>query len=61
MAKADSEWRVLCHGPIERREDNLRSVTGSLPGMSVKRVIVSHHRTIADEPAAVLRRVAASL
>jgi len=39
MAKADSEWRVLRHGPIEKREDNLWSVTGSLPGMSLKRVM----------------------
>jgi len=39
MAKADSEWRVLRHGPIEKRDDNLWSVTGSLPGMSLKRVM----------------------
>lgn len=39
MAKADSEWRVLQHGPIEKRDDNLWSVTGSLPGMSLRRVM----------------------
>lgn len=39
MGKVDSEWRVLRHGPLEKREDNLWSVTGSLPRMSLKRVM----------------------
>lgn len=39
MVKAHAEWRVLKHGPIERLEDNLWCVTGSLPGMSMKRVM----------------------
>jgi hypothetical protein len=39
MAKVHTDWRVLDHGPIERNEDNLWTVTGSLPGMSLKRVM----------------------
>ncbi len=39
MAKAHTTWKVLRHGPIERLESNLWSVTGSLPGMALKRVM----------------------
>jgi hypothetical protein len=39
MAKASSEWKVLPHGPIERLADNLWWVRGSLPKMSLKRVM----------------------
>lgn len=39
MAKVNRDWQVLRHGPIEKRDDNLWSVTGSLPGMSLKRVM----------------------
>lgn len=39
MARAHDEWRVLRHGPIEKLENNLWTVTGSLPGMSLKRVM----------------------
>ena len=41
MAKVNEDWRVLRHGPIDRLETNLWSVT--------------------DEPAEVLRRVAATV
>jgi hypothetical protein len=40
MPKAYNEWRVLPHGPIERLADNLWWVQGSLPNMSLKRVMV---------------------
>ncbi len=69
MAKVNVDWRVLRHGPIERLEPNLWSVTGTLPGMSLKRVmtlvrlgdgrIVIHSAVALDEP--VLRRVAATV
>jgi len=39
MARAHDEWRVLRHGPIEKLENNLWTVTGSLPGMSLNRVM----------------------
>lgn len=39
MANVNSDWKVLRHGPIERLEENLWCVTGSLPGMSLKRVM----------------------
>jgi hypothetical protein len=39
MAKAHTEWRVLSHGPIERLSENLWWVQGSLPNMSLKRVM----------------------
>ena len=39
MAKAHQTWKVLRHGPIERVESNLWCVTGSLPGMALKRVM----------------------
>jgi hypothetical protein len=39
MAKVNNEWRVLRHGPIEKRDDNLWTVRGSLLGMSLKRVM----------------------
>jgi hypothetical protein len=39
MPKAHSEWTVLSHDPIDRLEDNLWCVTGTVPGMSLKRVM----------------------
>jgi hypothetical protein len=39
MAKAFSDWKVLSHGPIEKLSSNLWWVQGSLPGMSLKRVM----------------------
>lgn len=39
MAKVNTDWRVLRHGPIERLEENLWCVTGTLQGMSLKRVM----------------------
>ena len=39
MAKAHDTWKVLDHGPIERLESNLWCVTGTLPGMALKRVM----------------------
>ncbi len=39
MPKAFTEWKVLPHGPIEKLADNLWWVQGSLPGMSLKRVM----------------------
>lgn len=40
MPNAHTEWKVLEHGSIERLADNLWWVQGSLPGMSLKRVMV---------------------
>lgn len=39
MVKVNRTWRVLDHGPIERLENNLWMVTGSVPGMDLKRVM----------------------
>ena len=39
MATAHQEWTVLDHRPIQRLEENLWCVTGSLPGMALKRVM----------------------
>ena len=39
MAKAHTEWTVLEHGPIEKLADNLWRVDGTLPGMSLHRVM----------------------
>lgn len=39
MAKANLEWVVARHRPVERLDDNLWTVTGGLPGMSLKRVM----------------------
>ena len=49
MAKAHGEWKVLPHGPLERLAENLWWVQGSLPSMSLKRVM-----TIAKLPDATL-------
>jgi hypothetical protein len=61
MAKVNEDWRVLRHGPIDRLESNLWCVTGTLPGMALKRVmtlvrlgdgrIVIHSAVALDEPA----------
>ena len=39
MAKTHEEWKVLRHGPIEKLEPNLWTVTGTLRGMALKRVM----------------------
>ncbi len=39
MAKAHEQWQVLPHGAIEKLEENLWWVRGSLPGMALKRVM----------------------
>jgi hypothetical protein len=61
MPKANTEWRALAHGPIEKLADNLWWVQGALPGMSLKRVMtvvrlrdgrLVIHNGIALEPAA---------
>lgn len=39
MAKSDSSWRVLSHGPIEKLAENLWRVEGALPNMSLRRVM----------------------
>jgi hypothetical protein len=39
------EWKVLGHGPIEKLSDNLWTVKGDLPGMSLKRVMAIARRT----------------
>lgn len=40
MPNALVQWKVLPHGPIERLAENLWWVQGSLPNMSLKRVMV---------------------
>ncbi len=39
MPKAHTEWTVLKHHPIEKLESNLWCVTGTLPGMALRRVM----------------------
>jgi hypothetical protein len=39
MAKANQEWKVLSHEPLQKLADNLWWVRGALPGMSLKRVM----------------------
>jgi hypothetical protein len=39
MPKAHTAWKVLPHGPLVKLADNLWWVQGSLPGMSLKRVM----------------------
>lgn len=38
-SKIFDEWTVLPHGPLEQLSENLWRVEGSLPGMSLKRVM----------------------
>jgi hypothetical protein len=46
MAPTKSDdWRVRPHGPIEQLADNLWTVQGSLPGMSLKRVMAIAKRS----------------
>lgn len=61
MAKVHHDWKVLRHGPTDRLEENLRCVTGSIPGMALQRVmtlvrlddgrVVVHSAIALDEPA----------
>ncbi|MBI5514188.1 MAG: hypothetical protein HY909_10495 [Deltaproteobacteria bacterium] len=39
MAAGHTTWTVLPHGPLEALAENLWRVTGSLPGMAMKRVM----------------------
>jgi hypothetical protein len=39
MAKSDTSWNVLHHGPLEQLADNLWRVEGALPGMSLRRTM----------------------
>ncbi len=39
MAKVDTSWKVLEHGPIERLAGNLWRVGGALPGMTLRRTM----------------------
>lgn len=39
MAKVDTSWKVLEHGPLEQLSENLWRVQGALPGMSLKRTM----------------------
>jgi len=39
MANQSDEWKVLNHGPVEQLTDNLWRVVGSIPRMSLKRVM----------------------
>jgi hypothetical protein len=39
MAKTFRKWKVLQHGPVERLAENLWRVSGSLPGMSLRRTM----------------------
>ena len=39
MPKVHEDWTVLRHYPIEKLEENLWCVTGTLPGMGLKRVM----------------------
>lgn len=41
MAKAFGQWKVLKHGPIERLAENLWRVSGSVPGMSLRRTMTA--------------------
>jgi len=60
MPKANEGWKVLRHGPIEKLEPNLWRVTGTVPGMALKRVmtlvrledgrVVIHSAIALDEP-----------
>src|SRR5688500_7743598 len=59
MAKAISDWNPLPHEPIVELAENLRWVHGSIPGMSLKRVMtavrlddgtLALHSAIAMEP-----------
>jgi len=62
MAKANTDWKVLSHGPIQRLAENIWWVQGALPGMSLKRSMVIVrlsdgrlviHNGIALEPASM--------
>jgi hypothetical protein len=39
MPASEPKWQVLPHGPLEKLEPNLWRVQGSLPGMSLQRVM----------------------
>ncbi len=40
MPKAHTDWNVLPHGPIEKLADNIWRVEGTLPNMTLRRVMV---------------------
>ncbi|MFY0578776.1 hypothetical protein ACN28S_34835 [Cystobacter fuscus] len=43
-SKISDEWRVRAHGPLEQLAENLWRVEGSLPNMSLKRVMTVARR-----------------
>lgn len=45
MAKANTTWTVLPHGPLEKLSDRLYRVEGALEGMPLKRVMTVAIRT----------------
>jgi hypothetical protein len=61
MPKANSDWKVLQHGPLTHLSENLWWVQGSLPRMSLKRVmtivrlndggLLIHNAIALDDPA----------
>ena len=44
MAKANDDWEILPHGPVERLAENLLRVEGTLAGMSLRRNMVVTRR-----------------
>lgn len=44
MSSNDEDWKVLPHGPLEKLADNLWTVKGDLPNMSLKRVMAVARR-----------------
>jgi hypothetical protein len=48
MAKVNTEWKVLDHGPLERVADNIWRVEGALPGMSLRRTMTVVRRSDAS-------------
>jgi hypothetical protein len=45
MPKAHASWTVLRHGPLERLDDRLWRVEGTLRGMAIKRVMAIAQRS----------------
>ncbi|MFZ5891021.1 MAG: hypothetical protein ACOY0T_08220 [Myxococcota bacterium] len=44
MAKVSDEWKVRPHGPIEKLTERLWRIEGTLPGMSLRRVMTVARR-----------------
>ncbi len=45
MAKPSDQWKVHDHGPLEKLSENLWRAEGSLPGMSLRRVMTVARRS----------------